>query len=155
MDNICAVISSCTGRKTRRSGETQSSRLHVGAHRGSFLCWKPLSPSRLQPHLWRWAAGRKWSQERLFLRSRCGNSDFLTLHMAGTKVFFPQMSLDGRNAHPAKPCLEVLMAGPLVRRISLQIWQSSQEKMLLVRPLDVLALFQHPEAFRAVSQMQR
>lgn len=61
------------------------------------------------------------------------------------------MSLDGRNAHPAKPCLEVLMAGPLVRRISLQ---SSQEKMLLARPLDVLALFQHPEAFRAVSQMQ-
>ena len=64
------------------------------------------------------------------------------------------MSLIWLDQQPAEPCLDVLMAGALVWRILL-IWKRSQEKMLLVKLLSVLAMILHPEAFRAISQIQR
>lgn len=70
------------------------------------------------------------------------------LQTAGTRGF------PSDHGQPAEPCLEMLMARPLVWRILL-VWKSSQEKMLLVRPLNVLAIFLHPEAVRAGSQSQR
>lgn len=65
---------------------------------------------------------------------------------------FPQLSLTWQDGQPAEPCLDMLMAGALVERILL-IWKGSQEKMLLVKPLTVLAMLLYPEAFGAVSHI--
>lgn len=132
MDNICVVSSSCTGQEIlwqREAVRPRAPSIKWEDTRACFSAGKHRLHPAPDPICGGGRQGGNGLKRAYFSDPTLGiQTSWLSIQQALRAFQDVSRWQDGK---PAKPRLEVLMAGPLVWRILLHIWKSSQEKMLL------------------------